>query len=336
MVKYLKYLISLLVACGILWYLFKDEDIPALVEQAKTADYSWILISIFLAMVSHYIRAYRWKLFVRPLGFEISTFRSFLAVMIGYVSNLVLPRMGEVIKCGALKKMENVPVSKSFGTIIAERVIDLGFLVLVLGITFLVEYGRLKDYLYNLFGDKYQAVSGSFPLGYGLLVLMVLVVGGGAVLLYMRRGLFDGNSFYIRAVGFTKNVLEGLTSIRKIENQWGFWVSSVVIWLLYYVMSYVVVFAIPETSGLSPIAGLTILAMGSIGMAAPVQGGIGTYHFMVSSVLVLYGIDQSDGKLLATLLHTSQSLGVIVVGVISLFISSTLQKKETTVAANLN
>lgn len=336
MVKYIKYLISLIVAGAILWYLFKDEDLPALLEQAKTANYSWIFLSIFLAMVSHFIRAYRWKLFVKPMGFEIAAFRSFLAVMIGYVSNLVLPRMGEVIKCGALKKMEGVPVSKSLGTIITERVIDLLFLMLLLGITFLVEYGRLKDYLYNLFGDKYQSVSGNFSTSYWFLIFGILLFGG-LFFLYKKRGIFRDNHLYIKALGFTKNVIEGLTSIRKIENQWGFWISSLAIWVLYYIMSYVAVFSIPETSGLSPVAGLTILAMGSIGMAAPVQGGIGTYHFMVSSVLVLYGIDQSDGKLLATLLHTSQSLGVIVVGVVSLFISTTLQKKEEpSVATNLN
>ena len=150
--------------------------ILALLEQAKTANYSWIVLSIVLAMVSHFIRAYRWKLFVKPMGFEISAFRSFLAVMIGYVSNLVLPRMGEVIKCGALKKMEGVPVSKSFGTIITERVIDLLFLVLLLGLTFLIEYGRLKDYLYNLFGDKYHAMSGNFSISYGFLVFGLLLV----------------------------------------------------------------------------------------------------------------------------------------------------------------
>ena len=336
MVKYLKYLISLIVAVGILWYLFKDEDIGALLEQAKTANYFWILLSMLLAMVSHLIRAYRWKLFVKPMGFEISVFRSFLAVMIGYVSNLVLPRMGEVIKCGALKKMEGVPVSKSFGTIIVERVIDLLFLVILLGLTFLLEYGRLKDYLYSLFGNKYEAISGNLSISYwfvGVAIAAIIAV----YFLYKKRVIFRDNHFYLRAVGFTKNVIEGLTSIKKIDNQLGFWASSLAIWFLYYVMSYIVVFAIPETSGLSPIAGLTILAMGSIGMAAPVQGGIGTYHFMVSSVLVLYGIDESDGKLLATLLHTSQSIAVILVGVASLFISSTLQKKkQPSVASNLH
>ena len=336
MVKYLKYLISLIIAVGILWYLFKDEDIPALLEQANTANYFWIFLSMFLAMVSHLIRAYRWKIFVKPLGFEISVFRSFLAVMIGYVSNLVLPRMGEVIKCGALKKMEDVPLSKSFGTIITERIIDLVILIILLGITFVLEYGRLKDYLYTLFGDKYRAISGDLSVSYWFLGLGLLLAGG-VFFLYKKRVLFRDNHIYIKAVGFAKNVIEGLTSIRKIDNQWAFWVSSFAIWLLYYVMSYIVVFAIPETSGLSPLAGLTILAMGSLGMAAPVQGGIGTYHFMVSSVLVLYGINESDGKLLATLLHTSQSIAVILVGVASLFISSILQKKkQAAVAPNLN
>ncbi len=324
--KYLKYVLSFGISLGLLWYLFKDENLESLINQAKNANYSWILLSILIAMISHLIRAYRWKLFVKPLGYEISVFRSFLAVMIGYVTNLVLPRMGEFVKCGALKKLEQVPVSKSLGTIITERVIDLLMLAITLTLTFLLEYNKLKDYLFDVFGQKLQALDERFSFNY--LILLCLAGGLGiAILLFVNRNRFKHHPFAIKMKTFLTDLWEGLTSIRKINNQLGFWLSSVMIWVLYYLMSYIVVFALPSTSNLSPIAGLTILAMGSIGMAAPVQGGIGTYHFMVTGVLVLYGIDQSQGILFTTLLHTSQTVGVIIVGVISLFISANLVKK---------
>lgn len=324
--KYLKYVISLGISLGILSYLFKDEDLASLLAQAKQANYSWILLSIILAMISHLIRAYRWKLFVKPLGFDVSLIRSFLAVMIGYVTNLLLPRMGEIIKCGALHKLERVPISKSFGTIITERIIDMAFLMILLGVTFLLEYQKLKDYLYEIFGEKYRSVAGNLSIGFWA-VLGILIFIIACFLIYANLEKLKKYPFVKKALVLLRDVLEGLTSIRKIKNQSGFWISSVAIWVLYYIMSYVVIFALPATSALGPVAGLSILAMGSIGMAAPVQGGIGTYHFMVTSVLILYGIDQSQGKLFATLLHTSQTLGVVVVGVISFFISTNLVKK---------
>ncbi len=324
--KYLKYIVSLGISLGLLWYLFKDEDLGTLFGQAKNANFSWIFLSILLAMMSHLLRAYRWKLFVKPLGFDISVFRSFLAVMIGYVSNLLLPRLGEVVKCGALKKLEGVPVSKSLGTIITERIIDLMFLAILLGITFLVEYRKLKDYLYEVFGERLQVMTEQFSIGY-LLLLFVAILFIIGIILFFNFNSIKNHPFAEKFRVIITDLWEGLTSIRKIKNQFGFWAASVMIWVLYYLMSYIVVFALPSTSHLSPVAGLTILAMGSIGMAAPVNGGIGTYHFMVTGVLILYSVEQSQGILFTTLLHASQTIGVVTVGVVSLFISANLVKK---------
>ncbi len=324
--KYLKIFLSFAIAVAILWWLFKDEDIAGLWEEAKNADFNWIILSVLMAILSHWIRAYRWKLFVAPLGYEISTFRAFLAVMIGYVSNLVLPRMGEVIKCGALNKLENVPVSKSLGTIITERILDLIILVLLICATILIEYERLKNFLGELFGPQIDSLSTNYTLLFGLLGISIL---GMLLMIWLYKNFrkFEKIPYLTKAFKFGRELWEGLTSVKKVKKQAAFWASTIAIWTLYYLMSYIVVFSIPSTSHLTPLAGLTILTMGSIGMAAPVQGGIGTYHFMISTILVLYGIELSDGKLFATILHAAQSFAVIIVGVISFFISGILQKQ---------
>ena len=129
-----------------------------------------------------------------------------------------------------------------------------------------------------------------------------------------------------------REVVQGLTSINRIEKKSKFWISTVLMWVVYYTMTYLVVFAIPETSNLSMKAGLTILVIGSFGMATPVQGGIGAFHALVSGVLVLYGIALEDGILYATVLHTSQMIGVIVVGGVSLLITLFISKKNKELA----
>ena len=123
-------------------------------------------------------------------------------------------------------------------------------------------------------------------------------------------------------------MVDGFTSVLKLQNKSGFWISTLLIWVLYYTMAYVVIFAMPSTSHLGLLAGLSILIMGGLGMSAPVQGGFGTYHILVGSVLSLYGVAQKDGYFFATLIHTSQTLTVLIVGSISFMLSLRIKKKK--------
>lgn len=305
-----------------LWFLFKNQDISALYQKLLSSNYILIVGSIVLAMISHWVRAYRWRMLINPLGYSVSTFRTFLAVMVGYVANLVLPRMGEVVKCGVLNKLEKVPVTKSFGTVVVERIIDLMMLIVLLAMTFILEYKLIKKFMLSWILSIYEKIQDSQSL---LLILGLLLIVGMVFIVWLFKK--EDSAIATKVKAFLNELMEGLLSIRKIENQFMFWMSTVTIWILYYAMSYIVVFALPETSGLSMVAGLAILSMGTIGMTAPVQGGIGTYHFMVSSILVLYGIDYEDGLAFATILHAAQTLGVIAVGSISMIIASLIGKK---------
>jgi len=133
--------------------------------------------------------------------------------------------------------------------------------------------------------------------------------------------------FILKIRRILSELAQGLVSIRQIKNKWGFWLSTFIIWLFYYLMAYIVFFAIPQTSHLGPLAGLSVLIMGGLGMSAPVQGGFGTYHIFVSSILALYGVAPEDGKFFAFLLHTSQFMTVLIVGALSFVISLLLTKK---------
>jgi uncharacterized protein (TIRG00374 family) len=278
-----------------------------------------------LAVSSHYLRAYRWNLLIEPLGYQnLKTSRTFLAVMVGYFANLFIPRMGEITRCGILKKTDDVAITSSFGTVIAERLLDMLILIFLIFFGFLVQYNKLANFMQTHFMGNQKNIMHYATIGLIVLVVLSFIV---ITIFIVFREQLRRNPLILKIRGILRELAEGLVSIRSIKNKWGFWLSTLLIWLFYYLMAYIVFFAIPETSNLSPLAGLSVLIMGGLGMSAPVQGGFGTYHIFVSSILALYGIAPEDGKFFAFLLHTSQFLTVLLVGAISFVISLLLTKK---------
>lgn len=322
MKQYLKYFISLAIAVGVLWFVLRDVAIAEMLGKLDQLNYFWIGLSVFFGLVSYLLRTYRWNLLLAPVGYLPGFFNTFLATMVGYLANLVLPRLGEVARCGLLKQSDEVPISMSLGTVVAERVFDFLFLLLVMGVTLVLEFDKLKDFLADIFagGDPSTESSPNSALLYiaGGLAIVVLL---SCWYFWRNRQWIRKHTLYLKINAFLRDLMKGVLSVRKLQEPWGFWVSTIFIWVMYYLMSYVVVFSMPQTEDISLVAGLSILAMGGIGMAAPVQGGLGTYHLLVSGVLMVYGAPKNDAVLLAFVLHTSQTLLVIVVGGISLLIS---------------
>lgn len=322
-------MISLLIAAGLLWYVFKDFDLTTLFNKLREVDYRWVALAIVVFLMSHTLRAYRWNIMLYPLGFRhLTTFRTLLAVMVGYFANLIIPRMGEVSRCGMLKKTDDIPITTSLGTVVAERLVDLFCLFTAMLLLFILEFGRLNEFILSFLGEKLSAIQQNVGVIYILIGVAVVLI----LLFFMLRNVIKKslaqNKLMIKLRNLGREVLKGLTSISRIENKAGFWVSTLAIWLCYYMMSYVVFFALPETSSLGWRAGLAVLVMGSLGMAAPVQGGFGTFHALVSGVLLLYGVAEQEGVLFATLIHSMQTISFIIFGGISFFIASVLSTKK--------
>jgi uncharacterized protein (TIRG00374 family) len=254
----------------------------------------------------------------------VNAFRAFIAVMVGYFANLLLPRMGEITRCAILRKTDNVALPASLGTVISERILDLILLVLLIFSTIIVEFRTLKNFLSDFFSSIISSLNMDYYLIMGAILLVMALIG---ITLYHRnRESIKTSSIYRKFRPIFYDLINGLNSIRKVNEKTAFFISTLMIWVLYYLMSYIMVFSFPETSGLNFFAGLSILMAGGLGMAAPVQGGIGTYHAFVGGVLILYGISKEDGLLFATLLHTSQFISLVVFGGISFFISLFLRK----------
>jgi len=327
--SFLKYTLSLAIAALLFWYLYKDVDFNEMMERFRNANLIWIYLSIALAMFSHLLRAWRWNMLLEPMGYKLKTSRTFLAVMVGYLANFVVPRMGEVSRCGILKNTDNVSVSRGFGSVVTERIFDMICLLLVVAFTLIIEFRRLKDFFLNLFLDKASGLEENFLKL--LLIGITFLIGGIVIFFLLKRNqaFLRKNKYYNKLTAFLRQLVEGITSVRKLKKPGLFWITTIGIWVCYYFMTYVMFFSMESTSNLGFSAGFILLVLGGIGMAAPVQGGIGAFHYLVGAGLLLYGVAEKEGIIFAFILHTTNSIAIIGVGSISLFISMIIPKRNS-------
>jgi hypothetical protein len=318
-----RYVIILLLTGVIFWYLFRQINLTDFKLALQEFNFWWIGLSILLSVVSHFLRAWRWKGMLDSTEHPTSLINSYFAVMIGYLANSVFPRLGEVTRCGVLHRTDRVPVSTALGTVVTERVIDLFMLLILTLFTFLFQYNLLENY----FHEGLNSLKLSLTANWWILALLCL--GGISslyILFYSRWG--EKLALMIKVKAFIKGLWEGILSLKHLKNPLNFWLATIGIWVLYFLMLYVITFGSPLTKELGILAGLSILVMGSFGMASPAPNGIGAFHSFVAGVLVLYGIEQKDGIIFATIMHTSQLLTVLVVGSASLILVNVRSKKH--------
>ena len=328
----LKYLISLALAGGLLWFTFQQSHLDAadLWQKIKAADFRWVLLSALLTVVAHWSRAERWRILLEPVVPQrTNALDTTVSVLTGYLANLALPRAGEFVRCGTLYRLSGVPANVSFGAVVAERLFDLLMLILLLGTTFILEFGRLSQFFMEFLGGKLPKGSS----GSGLLLMAGAALLGLALLgwfLFSRyREALGRHPLYQKVSGFAKGLLEGLLSVRKIRQPGAFVFHTLLIWTMYYLMSYTLFMAMPATANLGPLAGLTILVVGSLGMAAPTPGGIGSFHLLVGQVALLYGLTSQDGQVLATFIHGVSTIMIIILGILSLLVVLFRRNKTT-------
>ena len=270
----------------------------------------WYLLGMaVVAMISHAIRAHRWKMLLSTTGHRVSFANSLLSLLIGYLVNLAVPRGGEISRCYNLLKLEKTPIEISFGTVVAERIVDVICLVLLIVISFVVEWSKLMAFIDSL------PISGNESGIVKWVVIGLGVVALAAIAVYFFR---KSEKFKKIIQGF-KN---GLLSVFKLNHPWAFIFWSLAIWVLYFIMSYLVIVAFPETQDLGWGAVLTLFAIGAIAMAAPLPGGAGSYHTLVPLGLVmLYNMDKGDAIAFVFIFHAWQTFIMILAGIVSLLIS---------------
>jgi glycosyltransferase 2 family protein len=313
----LQYAIMILLTAGLLWLSLRALDVGGedrgefLWDTWKKADKGYLLLMAAVAIASHVVRAERWRMLLVPSGNNVSLSNSFLSLMIGYLVNLAVPRGGEVSRCYNLYKLEKTPVETSFGTVVVERIVDVICLVMLIIVCFFVEWEKLATFINTL---SFGTGKGGFKFPMWAVVIFLVIIGVMVVGYLLRKN----EKLRKILVGFK----EGLLSVFKLKNKSLFIFYSVVIWALYCFMSYCVIKAFPETHELGFRAVLTLFAIGSIAMAAPLPGGAGSYHTLVPLGLVmLYHLPQRDAIAFTFIFHAWQTLIMIVAGILSLIIS---------------
>lgn len=315
-----------------LYLAFKGVDFNTLVDDLKSANYYWVGLSLLFAFIGYVSRAYRWKLLIEPLNYNPPVKNVFYALMFGYLANFAFPRIGEISRCGSLRKSDKIPMDSLIGTVIIERAIDMVVLLFLLFVVFIAKiesFGLfIKENVFIPISRKFINTV-DFSIYYWLIIVVVL--GTLIGLFYYFRKRFKRVKIILKIRKMIRGIISGVKTVTKMRSRSAFLFHTFLIWLMYFLMTYVVIFAIPATESLKPIDGLFLLVIGGLGMAAPVQGGIGAFHWIVTMALSLYGISREEGLVFATIQHESQAILAILLGAFSilmLFINSRRKRKN--------
>ena len=322
MTKFIKlfFKVFLPLALGIYltWYFFEqmsDQAMESFKKALREADYGIVFCSLILGVISYWSRALRWKYTLEPMGFKSDAWNRYHSLMIGYIVNLTIPRAGEASRALMLQRSDNIPFTKSFGTIITERIVD----VFILGIITLITLGIARDdfwKLYDLMLQKFGVENKSdnpylIPILFSIILLCLIIV---LVLKPLREKLFK----------FSKSLLEGLFSIFKLHHPWYYIGHSLLIWICYVAMFALPFYSLEETKNV-PFEGILMAFIaGSLGISFT-NGGIGTYPLLVGFVTAYYlGNENSDQTIaisnaLGMLIWASQAVIMIIMGLFSLY-----------------
>ena len=303
--KFLQISIPLAFGGFLIWYifsLFTPAQLTEIKTHIKEADYTIIGLAVLLSVLSHWIRAYRWKFMLEPLGHRPKTTNSFMAVSIAYVMNLLIPKSGEVSRAVVMHKYEEIPFDKGFGTIISERAVDLVLLLLFTLCALFLEYDSLYNYLTDKVPVKKIAIAASFLMLLGLLFIAFLKYGKSAISLKIKK-LISG-------------LKEGVLTVLTMKKKGAFIGHSLLIWALYILSFYTATQALPETSGISLGTLIITFVVGSFTFAFT-NSGFGTYPAAIMGILVIFGIPETLGTAFGWIVWTSNILAILLFGVLS-------------------
>jgi uncharacterized protein (TIRG00374 family) len=296
--KILKIVLPLALGGFLVWYSLSDISLEILGTYFKEANYGYIFLGLFFGILSHLSRAYRWKFMLAPLGFKPKFTNSILAVLVGYLVNLALPRAGEISRATVMTNYENIPFEKGFGTIVAERIADLIMMLSILAITLFVQF----DFIYELLTKNFDPIKISLGLA-------ILSIGFYIFTSFVKKAT---SGFLLKIKTFISGLIEGVTSIFKMKNKWAFIFHTLFIWAMYVAMFWS---TIPAIKGLEvPFGGVLIgFIAGGFSIAAT-NGGIGLYPIAVASALALFDIPTETATAFGWIMWTAQTAMIIVFG----------------------
>ena len=281
--------VSLLIASVFLWLALKGLDFEKIKSSLQKANYLWVAAAAVFGVSAYIFRAVRWNLLLEPMGYKVSNSNSLWSISFGYLMNLTIPRSGEVARSTALYGVEKVPVDRSFGTIILERVIDLVCMLIFLGLTLVFKFDAIYSF-YERSGVKFNPI-----------FIIAILAGGilGLVTFFRFKERLRKFGFISKIIDFIDGIITGLMSVFRLRQKIKFIILTAGIWICYFLASYLVCFSLPETSDFTLADGCFILVVGTLGMIIPASGGIGAFNlamkFGFTALFISMGKDAVEG-----------------------------------------
>lgn len=290
----------------------------------RSASWFWLILSLLASLLGHVLRSFRWRMMLQSMGYQPSASNTFFAVVIMYMANMALPRLGEVMRCEVIRRYEKIPLEKSLGSMLTERLVDV-LCLLGLGLVMIIfQYSLIIDYFKTQFLTSSQ---GSNPaelfiklgiIGACLLILGVIFVK------YIQRGQ---SKFALKIKSIITGLIDGIVSIKNVKNKFLFLIYTLFIWSCYLLTVFFCLKAVPETSIATINTAVTCLFFGSLAIVA-VQGGLGVYPLVIGKVLLLYNITESIGYANGWLSWIVQTALILVLGFICMILLSVMNKEK--------
>ncbi len=321
--KILKGILPLALGAFILIWVYKDFDFSRVVDVLEhDMNYGWMLFTLVFGVFSHIFRGWRWKQTLAPLGAYPKTNDCVNAIFVSYAANLVIPRVGEISRCGVLAKYDNVSFAKSLGTVVTERLIDTLCIALITGFTFVLQM-RVFDNFFAETGASLDSITDllTSPQFY---IILICIIGVFVLLYYLLRTL----SFFEKVKGIVLNIWEGILSLKNVKNKPLFILYTFLIWLFYFLQFYLSFYCFGFSKDLGVEAGLVLFVAGSIAVIVPTPNGAGPWHFAIISMMMLYGVSKTDAGIFALLVHGIQTFLIILLGIYGVTALSFTNKKQ--------
>ncbi len=292
---------------------FSEKDIDEIKKHFKNANYYYLNFSIFIAFLGSASRAYRWKYVLDHMGYKTSFANNFMAVSIGYLMNMTVPRSGEISRALVLKKYNNVPFDKGFGSIIAERIIDMIVLLVLIIVAFFVQYDVLKTFVL----DKVPLQN----------LILLLTIGFVLFITFILLYVYSKMKFILKIKEKIAGLKEGILSIFHMKKKWSYLGHTIFIWFSYIYMFYIGLLVISETNMLPLSAVITSFIVGSVAIAFT-NSGFGSYPFLMAKILLFYHISETAGSAFGWIIWTTQMLLLVFLGALSFLLLPILNRSK--------
>jgi uncharacterized protein (TIRG00374 family) len=326
----LQYLLFLGLSIFLVWWSVRgitDKGWEDIKNAFRNANYLLIIPVMITLLLSHYSRALRWKILMEPLGYKPRIFNTYMAVLIGYMANLAIPRLGEVLKCTILARYEKVPADKLVGTIVAERAFDVLCLALVIVITIVTQADVIGGYINEELRKIVQTKSGAFSSTKIFIMLAAVAIVILAVVIVFKK--FSHSNFIKKIKTIVEGVWHGITSVRYLKNKGWFIFHTIFIWSMYLLSVQIGFWAMKETSIYGIPQALSVLTMGSLAMIVPAPGaGLGVYALFVQNTMLAYGLKDTLGFAFGQLMWSVQFFFALISGSIALSLLPYFNKRN--------